>query len=137
MNIRNKLLRTAFLREAAPWALLLLLTALLAVAAAFSAREPGAVTADANENSSVYYSSNDTASQENEAEQPMNSRIIKNYTIRLHNDSIAIFENGNPEPLYTIDTPITHLPETDRLLLEAGIRTDSLTDAYRLIEDYE
>ena len=137
MNIRNKLLHSAFLREAAPWALLLLLTAILAAAAAFSAREPGAVTADAKDNSSVYYSPNDTASQENLAEDPMNSRIIKNYTIRLHEGTIAIFEDENPAPLYTIETPVTHLPQADRLLLEAGIHAETLSEAYRMIEDYE
>ena len=137
MNIRNKLLHSAFLREAAPWALLLLLTGILAAAAAFSTREPDAVTADANDNSSVYYSPNDTASQENLAEDPMNSRIIKNYTIRLHEGAIAIFEDGSTVPLYTIETPVTHLPETDRLLLEAGIKAETLSEAYRLIEDYE
>ena len=134
MNLRRIDPRFTPHGRAAAWVLLLLLIPCIAVR---ENRERSAVPAGANENISIYYIPNPTASQGNESEDYVNSRIIKNYTIRLYEGTIAIFEGDNPTPLYTVDTPVHPLPETDRLLLENGIHTETLAEAYRLIEDYE
>ena len=134
MSPKRKTLRAVLTGKTVPWLLLLLLIPCMAI---LLQRERSAVTAGANENISIYYSPNKTASQENETEDPGNSRNIKNYTIRLHNGAIAIFEDGSSRPLYTADTPASRLPAADRLLLENGIRAETLTEAYRMIEDYE
>lgn len=103
----------------------------------FHTDEPKAIYADANDNSSVYYISNTDASQENTASLPPNSRNVKNYTVRIQDEKISIFEGNNPIPLYSIDTPPSHLPEADLLLLETGISVNTFEEACRLIEDYE
>ena len=59
------------------------------------------------------------------------------YTIRAFEDSVAIFKNGEPNPVYSIDTPLSRLTDADRTLLTAGIRVESLAEAYKRIEDYE
>lgn len=110
---------------------------LLAAWIAGTAREPKAIYADTKDNNSIYYSSNAYASQENAASVPINSKTVKNYTVRIQNGRISVFVDGDPSPLYTIDTPPERLPETDRWLLEAGIRAESFEEACRLIEDYE
>ncbi|MGN0479922.1 MAG: hypothetical protein ACI4GO_10875 [Hominenteromicrobium sp.] len=126
------------------WAVMITVLALLAAAAAFSAREPmpaSAAYSDAYGNSSVNYSSNGKASQGNESADTANSRNFKNsgpvYTIRAFDNMVAIFEGDGTVPIYAIDTPLDRLTETDRELLRAGIRTDTLAEAYKLIEDYE
>ena len=101
------------------------------------AREPSAVYTGAEDNNSIYYSSNPYASQENEASAPINSKTVKIYTVRIQDGRISVFEENGTAPLYTIDTPPSRLPYADRLLLEAGIRASSFEEACRLIEDYE
>ena len=39
--------------------------------------------------------------------------------------------------MYSIDTPLSRLTDADRTLLTAGIRVESLAEAYKRIEDYE
>lgn len=134
MNSCITILRSVFCRKNIPWFLLGLLTALFA---AFVMYTPQAVPADANETDSVYYSSIPEASQESVPPAPANSKNIKNYVICIRDDSIVIFEEDSKTALYHIDTPVSRLPDTDRRLLETGIRTDSLEAAFKLIEDYE
>ncbi len=114
------------------------LPVLLSVAwIAGTSREPKAIYADTKDNNSIYYSSNTYASQENAASMPINSKTVKNYTVRIQNGKISVFEDDSPSPLYTIDTPPERLPDADRLLLNRGIRAASFEEACRLIEDYE
>ena len=40
-------------------------------------------------------------------------------------------------PLYCIETPLSSLTEEDRRLLARGIRAETLSEACKLIEDYE
>ncbi len=133
MNERRKSLymRTA-LYIAVP--AFMLLSVILAV---IFTGEPQAVYADTKDNSSVYYISNADASQGNTASRLPNSRNIKNYTVRIQNGKISVFEKNDPSPLYTIDTPPSRLPTADRILLEAGISAETFEEACRLLEDYE
>ena len=134
MNIHLKNPRSPLYGKAAAWILLLLLLPAVAVRVM---QERSAVPVGTNENISIYYSPNASASQGNESEDCVNSRIIKKYVIRLYRDTIAIFEGDDPTPLYTVDTPVHPLPQADRLLLENGVCAETLAEAYRLIEDYE
>lgn len=54
-----------------------------------------------------------------------------------YNGSVAVFKNGNDVPLYCIETPLSSLTEEDRRLLARGIRAETLSEACKLIEDYE
>lgn len=126
------------------WVVLATAFAVLATAAAFSARESiptNAAYTERDGNPSAYYSSNEMASQGNEPSSSANSRTFKNsepiYIIRAYENAVAIFEEGSSRPLYTIDTPLDRLTQADQELLRAGIRTDTLAAAYKLIEDYE
>ena len=136
MDHHKKRRKISLYRETAPLLVLFGLLMLFLLAAAI-AKRPDAVYAEANHNDSIYYSPNPMSSQESPGPAEANSKNIKIYTVRLQEGVISIFENSTEEPLYSIDTPVSHLPAADRLLLEQGIRTDSLSAAYKLIEDYE
>ena len=47
------------------------------------------------------------------------------------------FKDGNDVPVYCIETPLSSLTEEDRRLLARGIRAETLSEACKLIEDYE
>lgn len=95
----------------------------------------------AESDSSVYYSPNNAASQETARESAANSANFKEYetffTVRAYNGSVAVFKDGNDVPLYCIETPLSSLTEEDRRLLARGIRAETLSEACKLIEDYE
>ena len=95
----------------------------------------------AESDSSVYYSPNNAASQETDRESAANSANFKEYetffTVRAYNGSVAVFKDGNDVPLYCIETPLSSLTEEDRRLLARGIRAETLSEACKLIEDYE
>ena len=57
--------------------------------------------------------------------------------MRAYNGSVAVFKDGNDVPLYCIETPLSSLTEEDRRLLTRGIRAETLSEACKLIEDYE
>lgn len=116
--------------------------AILFAATMAALRSPAAVdAAGMGDNTIIDYTANEKTSQENKGYVRGNSENIQNsavyYIVRSHEDRIAVFQNGSDTPLYTVDTPLTHLPESDRLLLEEGIPAESIADAYRIIEDYE
>ena len=105
-------------------------------------KPPAAVdAAGTGDNTIIDYTANEKTSQENESYAARNSENIQNsvpsYVVRAHEGRIAVFEGSGSAPLYTIDTPLSRLPESDRLLLEEGIPAESIADAYRIIEDYE
>ena len=81
------------------------------------------------------------ASQETDRESAANSANFKEYetffTVRAYNGSVAVFKDGNDVPLYCIETPLSSLTEEDRRLLARGIRAETLSEACKLIEDYE
>ena len=57
--------------------------------------------------------------------------------MRAYNGSVAVFKDGNDVRLYCIETPLSSLTEEDRRLLARGIRAETLSEACKLIEDYE
>lgn len=126
------------------WAAIFILFAALCTLSVFSARDAREAAADpakAESDSSVYYSPNDAASQGTDRESAANSAIFKEYevfyTVRAYNGSVAIFKSEDPAPVYCITTPLSSLTEEDRRLLARGIHAKTLTEAYKLIEDYE
>ncbi len=143
MRIEFRPVQPGACRKYTQWAMLVTALALLLTAVAFAVRDSArdAVHTDVSVNSPVYYSSNEMASQGNASEGAANSRNIKNsdtfYTIRAYEGTVAIFRSGDPTPVYTIDTPLSRLTEADRTLLAAGIRVETLAEAYKRIEDYE
>lgn len=59
------------------------------------------------------------------------------YVIREHEGKIALFEDGDTEPLAVYSSEIGELTEADALLLRDGIRLRTMTEVSRLLEDLE
>ena len=137
MKMRLESLVHAARQRYGAWAAIFILFAALCTLSVFSARDARKAESD----SSVYYSPNDAASQETDRESAANSANFKEYetffTVRAYNGSVAVFKDGNDVPLYCIETPLSSLTEEDRRLLARGIRAETLSEACKLIEDYE
>lgn len=56
------------------------------------------------------------------------------YMLKEYNGKIGIYENESL--IYTLDTYVFTLPETDKQLLKNGIIATSKSELYRLIEEY-
>ena len=59
------------------------------------------------------------------------------YTITAYEGNIAVFKNEETAPMTVLDIPIAYFPKNDQILLEAGIRVSSLSEAMQLLEDYQ
>ena len=143
MKMRLESLMHAARQRYGAWAAIFILFAALCTLSVFSARDAREAAADpakAESDSSVYYSPNDAASQETDRERRKFSKFKEYetfFTVRAYNGSVAVFKNGNDVPLYCIETPLSSLTEEDRRLLARGIRAETLSEACKLIEDYE
>lgn len=60
------------------------------------------------------------------------------YTVKEYNGKIAVFENGNTEPLKVMESPyIRDLPKTDQEILSQGIIVYDKTELNKILEDYD
>lgn len=60
------------------------------------------------------------------------------YIVKQHNDRIAVFINGNDEPLQILDSPfVRDLPEYDQQILSKGIIVNNNEELLRVLEDYD
>lgn len=63
---------------------------------------------------------------------------ISGYTVKELDGKIAIFENGNNEPLRVLESPFVHdLPSFDRQLLKEGIIAHNESELIEILEDYD
>lgn len=60
------------------------------------------------------------------------------YRVKAYNGKIAVFVDGDAEPIHTLDSPyVRDLPEYDQKLLENGIIANSNTELLQILEDYD
>lgn len=58
------------------------------------------------------------------------------YLLAESNGKIAVYKNGENEPLCILEVNVSELPERDRLMLESGISVCGRQALYSFIEDY-
>lgn len=58
------------------------------------------------------------------------------YTLADYNGRLAIFENGNENPIEVFEIQTSSLPEGDKKMLKTGIQASSYEELLRLTEDY-
>ena len=58
------------------------------------------------------------------------------YLVKEHNGVIAVFINGEAQPVIQTDIYVNGLRQTDRELMKEGIALDSYTDVLCLLEDF-
>ena len=49
---------------------------------------------------------------------------------------VALWKDGNPEPIQVFPCPVDSLPEADQLKLQEGIRARSEQELNQILEDY-
>ena len=60
------------------------------------------------------------------------------YRVKAHEGRIAVFLEGEAEPLYILDTPLlSELPQYDRDILTKGIIAESRAELSKILEDYD
>ncbi|MDR0884677.1 MAG: hypothetical protein LBN05_08780 [Oscillospiraceae bacterium] len=58
------------------------------------------------------------------------------YTLRAYAGELALFLEGDEEPIEQYDVPVDTLPDADRALLDAGITVTGDAALQELLEDY-
>ena len=59
------------------------------------------------------------------------------YILREHEGNIALFKEGEEEPIAVYSAPMESINPADQQLLKEGIRICGMTDVARLIEDLD
>lgn len=59
------------------------------------------------------------------------------YVIKSYEGGIALFKDGEEEPIAVYDAPMESINATDARLLEEGIRLCGMREVARLIEDLD
>ena len=59
------------------------------------------------------------------------------FVLGEYDGRIALFEEGNPEPIAVYSTPTTQINPADEALLREGIRVRGMNEVCRLLEDLE
>jgi len=59
------------------------------------------------------------------------------YIVKEYNGSIALFKEGEAEPLAVYSTPMSEINSADAALLKSGIRLRGMSEVSRLLEDLD
>ncbi len=59
------------------------------------------------------------------------------YCVKEQDGKIQVFLNGQAEPLQTLDTDPSFLPQADQEMLKAGIYLQNDVELRKLLEDYD
>ncbi len=59
------------------------------------------------------------------------------YIVKEYNGSIALFKEGEAEPLAVYSTPMSEINSADAALLRSGIRLRGMSEVSRLLEDLD
>lgn len=81
---------------------------------------------------SEYYTPNPASSQENPE-----TAWSDGYIVTLHRGRIGVFPAGEDQPVLTADVEAYLLPHDDLALLQKGIWAGSLSEARKILEDYD
>jgi hypothetical protein len=102
----------------------------------FYGKLTSALAAAAIIGTSAAYVTSQSVSVLAEAEE-MLTDTAKYYVIKEYDGKIALFEDGNDEPLAVYSTPLSQINQADAFLLNDGIRLKGMSDVARLLEDLD
>ncbi len=58
------------------------------------------------------------------------------FILGSHNGNVALWKDGDPEPIEVFPYSVSSLPEADQKRLEEGIHVKNRRELIRLVEDY-
>lgn len=62
--------------------------------------------------------------------------LLLGFLLGIHEGKIALWRDGQEKPVKIFPYQASTLPEADQQLLQKGIHVDSLTQLYKMVEDY-
>lgn len=122
------------------WLLIITVTALVITAAMLSLKRSAQAARSQPVNAPeepgiAYYTPNPAPSQENS--ETLASSVSEKFLITIYRGRIGVFQEGVAAPVLTADTEVYLLPEEDVALLKKGIVAQDLSEARRILEDYD
>ena len=68
--------------------------------------------------------------------QYLQTALLLGFLLGIHNGYIALWKDGDAQPVQVYPYKAAHLPVSDQMALEKGIVTESETELAQLLEDY-
>ena len=62
--------------------------------------------------------------------------LLFGFILGIHEGKIALWKDNQSKPMKVFPYQASILPEADQQRLEKGIHVDSLSELYKLVEDY-
>ena len=62
--------------------------------------------------------------------------VLFGFILGIHEGRVALWKDNQKNPMKVFPYQASMLPEADQQRLEKGIHVDSLSELYKLIEDY-
>ena len=62
--------------------------------------------------------------------------VLLGFILGIHEGRVALWKDNQKNPMKVFPYQASMLPEADQQRLEKGIHVDSLSELYKLIEDY-
>ena len=62
--------------------------------------------------------------------------VLFGFILGIHEGRVALWKDNQKSPMKVFPYQASMLPEADQQRLEKGIHVDSLSELYKLIEDY-
>lgn len=62
--------------------------------------------------------------------------VLFGFILGIHEGRVALWKDNQKEPMKVFPYQASMLPEADQKRLEQGIHVDSLSELYKLVEDY-
>lgn len=62
--------------------------------------------------------------------------LLFGFLLGIHEGKIALWKDNQKEPMKVFPYQASVLPEADQQRLKEGIHVDSLSELYKLVEDY-
>ena len=62
--------------------------------------------------------------------------LLFGFILGIHEGKIALWKDNKKDPIKVFPYQASMLPEVDQKRLEAGIHADSLSELYKMVQDY-
>ena len=62
--------------------------------------------------------------------------LLFGFILGVHEGKVALWRDGQKKPMKVFPYQVSILPEADQKRLEAGIHADSLSELYKMVQDY-
>ena len=62
--------------------------------------------------------------------------LLFGFILGVHEGKVALWKDNRKDPIKVFPYQVSVLPEADQKRLEAGIHADSISELYKMVQDY-